>query len=399
MAYYRSHNKHLLVASLATAASMVCHGTTAGGLRLEAGPVFRGGMRASADGSSHVQNQGLTSARARRIPPPPSGSPAIPPDYGNWDYDDGFVYIDMGTLGDSTTWYWGYQDNRQFDADSLTLTFSRARTRTAYDVSTWTRLDAPADFSDTFHAWGAELVAGYPVGGENSPWSEICLGLAWLRSPGSTMGGTTRIEDGRRERQQMRDVDFFVHDTYGLVPPAPYEGTYTGPGVFIANIPGETGRFRETSRTGARTWTARNHITIETDTDILSLWLGPRLDLELTQETSLSVTPRLSLNHLRLRAYRSEVFEKEYSDGSRIARQSWSDRESRDLFRFGAGVNAGLDWHSGDRWFAGLRAGYEWVPEKARLSVGPNRVSVDASGYTLSAAAGFRFGGDGAPRL
>jgi len=55
------------------------------------------------------------------------------------------------------------------------------------------------------------------------------------------------------------------------------------------------------------------------------------------------------------------------------------------------GYGADIEFQNG--MFAGVWGGYEWVSEEVDVQVGPNTVSVDASGYTAGAVIGYRFGG------
>ena len=208
----------------------------------------------------------------------------------------------------------------------------------------------------------------------------------------------------------VRDTitDTYTYDTTGVtVPAAPHEGTYDGPfdtppvipSPTIPNRPSSVDRDtdRSTRRTSSTTWSARNHINMEVDTDLYELWLGPRLALQANDRLALHVTPKVSATYVDASVDRTETFVATYADGSSATLNSWSDSGSESKFVFGAGVAAGADLEFENGMFAGIWGGYEWVSEDVDVQVGPNTVAVDASGYTAGAVIGYRFGG-GAPR-
>ena len=43
-----------------------------------------------------------------------------------------------------------------------------------------------------------------------------------------------------------------------------------------------------------------------------------------------------------------------------------------------------------ESWFAGITAGYEWIDDTS-VTVGPNKINIDLSGFTTSFVIGVRF--------
>lgn len=408
---------HLKLLTGAVILGLTASSTLAEGPWLKAGPVYRGGMEADASGSSHVQQQGVHAATPMRSFPGYSDNNDDTSQYGDRTFDDGYVNMDPGTgnpasIDPTVTWYWGYENDGQYDAGSDTLNFHRTTSESGSGriVTLTTLQDDPASFDDTFSGWGLELVGGYPLRTRGKLRVDLCAGLAGIWGAEADLGGSTFAEQIQDDRYSVRDTitDTYTYDTTGVtVPAAPHEGTYDGPfdtppvipSPTIPNRPSSVDRDtdRSTRRTSSTTWSARNHINMEVDTDLYELWLGPRLALQANDRLALHVTPKVSATYVDASVDRTETFVATYADGSSATLNSWSDSGSESKFVFGAGVAAGADLEFENGMFAGIWGGYEWVSEDVDVQVGPNTVAVDASGYTAGAVIGYRFGG-GAPR-
>jgi hypothetical protein len=368
-------------------------------------------MKADASGSSRVQEQDVHAATPMRSFPDYSRNSDDISQYGNRTFDDGYVNMDAGTgnpnsIDPTVTWYWGYENGNQYNAGADTLAFHRDTVETGSGriVSLTTLRDEPANFDDTFSGWGAELVVGYPITTKGKIKIDICGGLAGIWGADASMGGSTFAEQVQDDRYDVSDhiTDTYSYDTTGVtIPAAPHQGTYDGPfdnppvipSPTIPNRPSSATRNtdRDTSRTSSTTWSAQNHINIDADTDLYELWLGPRIGLAAGERFSLYVTPKVSMNYVDVSVDRSETFVATSADGSSATLNSWSDSGSESKFIFGTGVTAGADVDIGKGLFVGIWGGYEWVSDEVDVKVGPNTVSVDASGYTAGAEAGYRF--------
>jgi hypothetical protein len=407
------------------------------GLWLRVGPVYRGGMDAEASGSSHVQSQGIHAASPRRsFPDRLTGGRVAGPlrdnisSYGNRTFDDGYVNMDAGTGNPSSidpdvTWYWGYEDSSQYNSAADTLTFHRTTRQPGMEVATGkgrvvslsTLRDEEASFDDTFGGWGLELSGGYPLQTRGRLGVELCGGMAGIWNAGAQMGGSTFEEQVREDRYAVIDTtdyitDTYVYDTSGVtLPPAPHRGTYDGPfdtppvipSPTIPNRPDSLHRDsvragainRDIRRTSSSTWTARNQVDMDVETDIYELWVGPRLAFHANDWLALHLTPKVSLNYIDADVDRSESFVASYADGRRETLHRWTDQGDEQKWSFGAGLTAGADVEFKNGMFAGCWGGYEWVGGDVDVRIGPNTVSVDASGYSAGVVMGRRFGGGG----
>jgi len=84
---------------------------------------------------------------------------------------------------------------------------------------------------------------------------------------------------------------------------------------------------------------------------------------------------------------RTETFQ--FGDGT--GRTSWIDTADKLKAAFGLSGVAGADLDLGKGWFTGIFGGYEWVPDKTKINVGPNTVSLDTSGWVVGLQMGKNF--------
>jgi hypothetical protein len=341
-------------------------------------------MKADASGSSHTQVRGTHTVGALQSPAGVGSAGS----FADRTYDDGYVRRDPGTgipssIDPDVTWYWGYDNGGQYNAGAETLTFHRTGTE-GYQKT----LDAALDADDTMAGYGAELVAGLPL--KDGTFSlALCLGLQGIFAADAALDGSTHEEGvGRLDVQDTYDVSGVS------IPSAGFRGTYDGPFGTPPVIPSPVIPNRPTSRSSSLTdmkWSARNAISMDAKTDLLELWLGPRLALQASDRIAVNVTPKVSVNYVDVSVDRSESFVATDGAGRSATLDSWTDSGSETEFIFGAGATAGVDVEITDHLFAGIWGGYEWVSDEVDVTVGPNTVSVDASGYTAGAAAGYRF--------
>ena len=364
---------------------LICGSAFAEGWWLKGGPVYRGGMEVEAEGSSRVQDLGVHAA----------GNLGDPSSVGNANryddrtYDDGYVKRDPGTgnpgsIDPDLTWYWGYDNASQYDSGRDTLTFHQTGAEGYSEVLNTTFTD-----DDKMDGYGAELVAGRPLADIGRLTLDVCVGLQGLWGMNANLSGSTYQEGVGR---------MHVTDTYDVsgvnMPGAGHEGTYDGPfdsppvipSPLIPNMPES-----RSSRLVDSQWTAENQINMDVESELYNLWLGSRLALALGERFSVHITPKISANYVNVDVDRSETFVATYADGSTATLNSWSDTGSESKWLFGAGATAGADVQFGNGYFAGIYGGYEWVADEVDVTVGPNTVSVDMSGYTAGVQAGKRF--------
>ena len=377
----------------------------AGEWSVGAGPVYRGGMDLEMSGSSYVQSAGLHAARpARRATGSDPAGPLAGTDdditaFRDRSFDDGYVFLDPNTAaGDGLTWYWGYESAGQYDAGADTLAFTRqgaeARSTTRTEQTTVrTLMDEVLQAEEDLDGWGAQLTAAYSLGG--SPGCTLSLeagllGLWNLKGGASARPYAEQVETRRSEvtrasaSREVYTYDLPVDPFSGepVVPPAaPHRGTLDGPGPLIPNLPAS----RETTaaagtvagRSRTSSYTAYNEVEVDVCAELYALWLGPRMDCSAGERVTFFLRPLVSLNALNVSAERTEVWRTDTQ-----VLDSWHDRVDETEWLWGAGLHAGLDVRVGATWSVGAFGGYDWVDE-AQVGLGPNRVSLDPSGYSI----------------
>ena len=322
---------------------------TAGEWTLGGGPVVRLGLRVEARGSSRVQDLHLHAAQPGHSSPSGlgAGDGAWTYDisgYGDRTYDDGFVNLDPGTADPNSiepglTWYWGYQSDEQFDGNARTLTFhsqvSDEDIGYGESISLQTLRDDPVSASEDMTAAGIGLTASYATGRRNGlDWS-FCVGTKILRGCVDGLRVSPYEETVQQDRYQVVETftydEIYTYDTGDTVPPpAPYEGTYNGPGPVIPNTP--SGRAQSSALSSSRrraasstSWSAANEIDFDVESAVYDLWIGPRVGLAAGPRVSLYAIPSVSLNYIEANVDRTEKFTATYSDGGRELLQAWRD--------------------------------------------------------------------------
>jgi len=125
---------------------------------------------------------------------------------------------------------------------------------------------------------------------------------------------------------------------------------------------------------------------LSVEAQAFTLQLGPRILWNSGRRIALLLQPALTANLLDADMRRVETFRQ--SNGAVIA--SWHDKSDKQVWRMGAGVQVGVQLALSEQWSLTAAGGYEWV-DTYNLSVGPDRVRVDLSGYQLELALGRKF--------
>jgi hypothetical protein len=147
-------------------------------------------------------------------------SPAdVGPAHGGADhfYDDGYNRVDSRGNPDGQTWFWGYDNANQIVGSNVLMS------------STSTLPGAVRGISDAPH-WGVELNYARELGWNGSYWWGVEIGLSWVNLNFS-------------ERRAFASDAVRTVDSYPFgesVPPAPYAGTFAGPGPTIGDNPQRT---------------------------------------------------------------------------------------------------------------------------------------------------------------
>jgi hypothetical protein len=386
-----------------------------------------------------------TDRRKRYLPPHTVNEiPDVGPvdDYADRDYDDGFVYQDMFTGGaffPNSTWYWGFDSLSQYSKAADQLSFhaygSESYGEKVYGdglkvgygerLSLCTERSSAIDYDDTVDAWGAGVKIGYDFASEEAMSISLVLGAEAAWDAKTDMSTSTYKEMVTKEAYQVTktytysywefyEQESIVVDSYdlnGLVPDPSYEGTYGfPPGPIIPNLPsarsedmGEAEMVKRTEKayspevvsshvTDTTTWMAQNQVDIDFSADVYTFHLGPRFAVQASDAISFFVDPSMTLTLTSIDAKRSEKFYATYADGSKETIKTWRDTDDQDKAQVGARIAAGAALEFGNGFFMTVEGGYDWVPEKIDIDLGPNTVKFDPSAYHAELALGFRFG-------
>ena len=405
---------------------MPLHG---GEWRVSAGYVERHGMGLTIKGTSRAQAQGAQSAYSHiSMPDAKDGEPNLrlrhaDPDletYADRSFDDGFVFMDPGTANPSAiipgqTWNWGYERPEQYDASSQTLDFHttiettdvqrRAEFRQGRRFTREVLNDNQVAMDDDFSGAGVGLAADYSLVSGDKTEVSLCFGINTLRNA-SIHGATStygervkadrvKVEDRYTTTDSLSYRETYHYDTTGVNPPvAPYAGTYDGPGPVIPNQPSsydstggestrQVGHQQRTSVEQAETWTTANHIAFDTDISLYDAWLGCRIDRRLGGRLQVFARPSVSINYVDAEMDRSEIFIATAASGASRVIRNWTDSDRKGGWLLGAGMSVGANVEISHGWSFELSAGYDWVLDEMRYSVGPNEAQIDVSGFSL----------------
>jgi hypothetical protein len=190
--------------------------------------------------------------------PGPSTGSAV-----NRNYDNGYNRVDISGNRSDLTWYWGYSSLNSAQPGSLVLqSDSTPATATS------------GRYQDSVQS-GAEV------------WylHEFKRGKHWRAGLEAGLGF---MAVSIKDEQTLTYFANRTSDAYGigpvLLPQPPYTGTFQGPGPLISSSLTPAGR-SETVLPGAATITGRR----EVDSDLITLRLGPYLELPLSEKWSITL--------------------------------------------------------------------------------------------------------------
>lgn len=345
-----------------------------------AGPVYRDGMSIDISGSSYVQEQMVHAASVYDRGPDGAGAED---QFGDREYEGGFIRADPGTPTDGLTWYWGYDDDAQYNAAAGTLSLAAGGGRRQTRAVT---ADADMDVSEDASGGGVIVEAGRRLmdfGKGGSLQLDVVAGLASVWGISGEAEESTYAESYQGYRYSEVDV----YELEGVVPPAaPYAGTYDGPGPVIPNLP--SSRERDVARTASLE--ARNHINVDVDAALQQIQVGPRFSADVGEKVALHLQPFVTLNYVDIEIDRTETFVVTRSDGSQEEVSRWTDSQSESEWLFGAGVKAGCRVALSKKWFVDVSVYGDWMDE-AEADVGPSEVAVDLSGFGAALQVGCGF--------
>ncbi len=379
------------------------------GWYFEIGPFYRGDMEVTVRGGSRAADDGAAATHRSTTGAIPSLNGSFPTDDGTVqilrEFDDGFVGPSgwPWAVNDGVTQFFGYNAPEQYDAAADTLTFQitlggdegrhrSTRTRTSSESIAW-------EGRRRTDGWGIMATLGHTVRREES-WSLAAqVRLGWLDGLQANFRGHPSF---RRHTERSvfettvahAETRTFTYDTLGnpAFPSAPYQMTNpSGVGPLIADTPTTITQSPQSTEASTRqvdrsSQTALSRVDLNVEAQAFTLQLGPRIQWNSERRISLLLQPALTLNLLDADMRRTETFRQ--ANGAVIS--SWNDNSDKQSWRTGAGVQVGVQLALSEQWHVTAAGGYEWV-DKYSLSVGPDRVHVDLSGYQLELALGRAF--------
>jgi hypothetical protein len=354
------------------------------------GPVLRGGMNVKVGGSSYAQTLPGIHAVANPLGDPPGiGTPGL---YADRTYDNGYVKKDSsegGGIEPNTTWNWGYNVSStadQYDASAGTLSFFKQGVP-AYTTTRNSRLA----YDDEMLGGGLEMAIGTPLV-QNEKWSvNLAFGFQAVWGANAKLRGSTYDEVIRRQdvtdRYNVAGISSTAFANLGHrgAYDGPFDPAATPPYTVIPNLPAT--RDRQVVDLG---WTAQNSVSIDVDMATYQLSLRPSISFAASKKLTLNLIPKLGMHIVDASVDRVETFT-QTQGGNTTTLNRWPDSNDKTKVALVAGVSAGADLDLGKGWFTGVFGGYEWVPDETKIHLGPNTVTLDASGWVAGAMLGKQF--------
>lgn len=352
------------------------------------GPVVRGGMKIKIRGSSYTQTLGIHATPEPLADPPGIGDPNA---YGDRIYDNGYVMKDSsqgGGLSPNTTWNWGYNAKStldQYDPAAGTLSFSK-QGEPGY-VPTQNALLSE---TDRLLGTGIDMAIGVPVVQNGSCSLHLAFGFQGIWGAPRQFQQTSYAEEIRRQGVTDR------YDVAGITSAAftdlnhrgkydgPFDPDATPPYTVIPNLP-----MRE-RQVANLNWTAQNEVSIDVDLSSYQLSFRPTLRFAAGNRLILNFVPKVGMHIVDASVDRKETFTQSRGGVSTPLRL-WSDKAAKTKMAFAAGISGGADVPLGKAWFGGIFAGYEWVPEKTKINIGPNTITLDTAAWATGLVLQRRF--------
>lgn len=283
-------------------------------------------------------------------PNPASGDATA---YADRTYDDGFVNIGAATAGSGLTTNFGYDNDSQVVADTLT-----------YTLSGGSALDTPGQGSEgdeTAAAPYLELVYFMPINDELK--FGLSLNVSYADFDSSIRNTLTEYEVTTIDRYALNGI---------ILPMGPFTGSFAGPGPVINNQP--------TSREQVLTPVATRTVSFESEVELYSLALGGELQWSPAESCFLNVGGGAVLNYAD---WQAEL-------NAPLVSGDVRERNSDEEFLWGVYLKAGAGYRLTEALSLEAFARYDWN-ETLSGSAGPADFETDLSGWTLGVALGYRF--------
>lgn len=353
--------------------------------RISAGAAYRsiGDVRfSSGSRSGSVRLPFLATALAK-------GSPPVGPQdsYADRAYLNGFVRQDAGTANDGTTWNWGYQDGGQTSGPdgNRSLTFQGQSPSRSRDREIRSDRDPGS--------WGVEGDGAVPV--IQLDWN---YDLSPELSPGLSLQYSFLSFDGQQDLnsfnifQTQASHEVKVTDVYNtggiVIPQAPYEGSYDGPGPLIDNRPSGR-RFHKGRPIDRSEVHFYNRIAESLEVRLHQFTFGPTVATRFGP-VQLGLGAGLSLNIADWEATRTEtLYVKKDRQAARIYRR-WSDQANGIHGLPGVYLQLAATLPLTPRLRVTAYGNHDWS-RTLTGQVGPSQFHIDPTGWTLGGMIGYSF--------
>lgn len=131
---------------------------------------------------------------------------------------------------------------------------------------------------------------------------------------------------------------------------------------------------------------AASRVNLKLDAQTWVFAMGPRLRFRPTDRLAILAEGGITANLLDAELSRTETFA--WQSGEVI--QRWTDRTDKKKWLLGASVSVGAQFDITENLYLVGTAGYDWV-DSCTLSVGPDRIDVDLSGWSVKVGLGIGF--------
>ena len=254
------------------------------------------------------------------------------PDGNPYNYNDGYVLTDISGNAGGLTWNWGYNNSSQISGNTILMH------RFASEGDSAMESGGPAPGFELTYDHELGRAHGFEYG------VEVALNYAnvSLRSSHQGSAGIT----------QTTDAYSFTAGT--TPPPAPYQGTFAGPGFLISGTPASS---------SVAAGTAQVAISQRLDGDIWGWRVGPYLDFPVAGHVHCSLSAGLSTAVFDVSGSWSETV----AFAGNVASGSGSGSDTSLQWGGYAGLN--LSWEFYSRWAVDAGVQYQYL-QQYRQSLG-----------------------------
>lgn len=192
-----------------------------------------------------------------------------------YNYDNGYVLTDISGNAGGQSWYWGYDNASQVNSGANTIAFNRT---VATGLPT-------QNSSDDLSSVGAEVTYDYELGVKED-WHHLRYGLEGavnFMPIEFNSGGVFNATLSQR-------TDTYSYASGTTPPPAPYQGSFGGPG-FVINVPPASST---TTLIPGATFFAQQHF----EANLWGFRFGPYAELPVSQKLDLFLTGGLAVGLL-----------------------------------------------------------------------------------------------------